>query len=42
METNEYEDYSDSDESDDGLINDDDWLQALSIQQQNATQDGAH
>ena len=40
METNEYEDYSDSDESDNGRIDDDDWLQALSIQQRSATQDG--
>ena len=42
METNNYEDYSDSDESDNGQIDDNDWLQALSNQQQNVTQDGAH
>ena len=39
---NEYEDYSDSDESDNGRIDDNEWLQALSNQQQNVTQDGAH
>ena len=42
METNKYEDYSDSDESDNSQIDDNDLLQALSNQQQNVTQDGAH
>ena len=37
MEINEYEDYSDSEESDNGRVDDDDWLQAHSMQRSNVT-----